>query len=167
MLESLTPEDIEPEAMPAIVTLLNEPRLRVAFSSPKEDYRIEYTTTIQRDRVTKAERLNRVCRLHDELRGGIMVDPWGPFELEKQARIVSNLLRFTDYRITEASKGWKAVCGKCGTESIFEVWQTVPKACKGSGTKKCGATFKPTDVVEMLIPVDGFPSASSGIDEAS
>jgi hypothetical protein len=142
-------DGVDDEIIPAVLSLLEDVHNRAVFKSPKQDYRVEYTTTLSRDRVTKEERLSRVCRLHDDLRSGVIVDPWGPFELDKQARIASNLLRFTDFTVSEVMKGWKAKCRNCGKETTVEIWQNVPKACNGTATRKCRSVYQSQDVVEV------------------
>lgn len=128
--------------------LLSDLNLKLVIDSPKRDYRFEYSTSssAQGD---KEKKLFRTYKLIDLKRSTETPDPWDAYDLERQASLVANLIRYCDYRITKKISGWKITCPVCGHEMSGPIWQTIPRACRGENPKKCGAKLDPNSVIEL------------------
>ena len=87
--------------------LLANLEMNIILDSPDNDYRFEYFTTSIKDRQTGEPRLCRTYRLLDLKRGTTTPEPWGMYDLDKQATLIINLIRFSRYRMTHAKNAGK------------------------------------------------------------
>jgi hypothetical protein len=129
----------------AVRRLLENHELFLVLDSPDNDYRFEYFTTALKDRVTGIPKLNRTYRLIDLIRGGITSEPWDIYNLEKQVVLVTNLMRFSNYRMTKIVSGWTVVCASCGSATTGKHWDSTAKNCPA-----CKSKLNPELVQELL-----------------
>ncbi len=130
--------------------LLENLELKIVLDSPDSDYRFEYFTTAIKDRQTGEPRLTRTYRLLDLIRGGITPEPWDTYDLDKQATLVTNLIRFSRYRMTKVLCGWEVTCPVCGHIMRGKTWEPVPKTCTAKSSRKCRTTIDDARITEVL-----------------
>lgn len=130
--------------------LLENFDLQISLNSPSEEYRLEYSTVSDKDRVTGETRLTRTYRLIDLVRGGVTSEPWDRYDQDKQASMVANLVNFSGYRVSKVVSGWKATCPGCGHIMVGKIWELPPKTCKAKSPRKCRAAIDGTNVEEIL-----------------
>ncbi len=124
--------------------LLENTDLKIVLDSPGNDYRIEYSTTSIKDRKI------RTYRLLDLVRGGITPEPWDTFDLDKQATLVTNLISFSRYHITNVFCGWQVTCPACGHIMRGKIWQAVPRICAAKSPRKCRVQIDDKSISEVL-----------------
>lgn len=134
----------------AIRRLLQNLDLLIVLDSPDNDYRFEYYTSPRKDGRTGEARLARTYRLIDLIRGAVTPEPWDTYDLDKQTTLVTNLMRFSHYRMTKVVSGWDVTCSVCGHMMHGKTWETVPKTCPNRDSNKCGAAIDEKQVVELL-----------------
>lgn len=134
----------------AVRQLLENLELKICLDSPDDDYRFEYFTTSIKDRQTGEPRQTRTYRLFDLVRGGVTPEPWDTYDLEKQTTLVTNLMRFSRYRMAKIVCGWEVICPACGHTIRGKNWESTPKACTAELPKKCRARIDDKCVVEIL-----------------
>ena len=132
--------------------LLANLELKIVLDSPDDDYRFEYSTNSIIDRQTKDPRQIRTYKLLDLRRGGDTPSPWDAYDLDKQTRLVTNLIRFGRYRISKVVGGYEITCPKCGHFMPVKIWESVPKKCR-----KCKLTIDDKDVKEILNEIHQAP----------
>lgn len=130
--------------------LLENLELKIVLDSPDNDYRFEYFTTSIKDRETGEPRLARTYRLLDLIRGGITAEPWDTYDLDKQTMLVTNLMRFSCYRVTKIICGWKVICPACGHVMRGKNWESSSQTCMAEPPKKCRARIDDKCIVETL-----------------
>ena len=130
--------------------LLENLELKIVLDSPDNDYRFEYFTTSIKDRQTGEPRLTRTYRLLDLIRGGVTPEPWDTYDLDKQTTLVTNLMRFSRYRIAKIVCGWEVICPVCGHIMRGKNWESSPKTCKTEPPKKCRARIEDKCIAETL-----------------
>lgn len=130
--------------------LLENLDLKIVLDSPDDDYRFEYFTTSIKDRQTGEPRLTRAYRLFDLIRGGVTAEPWDTYDLEKQTTLVTNLMRFSRYRMAKIVCGWEVICSACGHTMRGKNWESPPKTCTAEFPRKCRAKIDDKCVVEIL-----------------
>ena len=128
--------------------LLGTLHLKVILDSPRDDYRFEYYTTAIKTPNTTSTRLSRTYRLLDLIRGRTVQEPWGAYKLEEQTTLVTNLIRFSGYRISKVVSGWVVKCPACGHVMRGKHWEPVPRSCAGRARPKCRHRFTDQDVLE-------------------
>ena len=131
--------------------LLENLELKIVLDSPDNDYRFEYFTTSIKDRETGEPRLARTYRLLDLTRGGITAEPWDTYDLDKQTMLVTNLMRFSRYRVTKIICGWKVICPACGHVMRGKNWESSPQTCMAEPPKKCRTRIDDNGVDEILL----------------
>lgn len=131
----------------AVRRLLENHELLLVLDSPDNDYRFEYFTTSVKDRITSVPKLCRTYRLLDLIRGGVTPEPWDAYDLERQTVLVTNLMRFSNYRMTKIVSGWKISCPSCGNDTTGKNWEAVPKNCRA-----CKCRIESEWVHELLLP---------------
>jgi hypothetical protein len=131
--------------------LLENLELKIVLDSPNNDYRFEYFTTSIKDRQTEELRLTRTYRLLDLIRGGVTPEPWDTYDLDKQASLVTNLMRFSRYRMTKIVCGWEAICPVCGYVMSGKIWESIPKTCRNESPRKCRTRIDDEGIKEILL----------------
>lgn len=131
--------------------LLRNDELKVLLDSPDDDYRFEYYTTVVKDRKSGNNRHARTYRLVDLRKGGVTPEPWDVYDIEKQTRLVTNLISIGRYRISRIVAGWTVKCPSCGHVMRGKIWDSVPKTCGGHGSSKCRQRIDQTLVEEIAI----------------
>lgn len=130
--------------------LLENLELKIVLDSPDNDYRFEYFTTSIKDRQTGEPRLTRTYRLLDLIRGGVTPEPWDTYDLDKQTTLVTNLMRFSRYRMAKIVCGWEVICPACGHVMRGKNWESSPKTCMAEPPRKCRARIDDKCIVEIL-----------------
>lgn len=131
--------------------LLENDELRVVLDSPNDDYRFEYYTTIVKDRKSGEGRRVRTYRLIDLRKGAVTPEPWDAYVFEKQTTLVTNLIRFSRYRISKIVAGWRIKCPACSHIMRGKIWDSVPKTCSGRISSKCKQRIDASLVEEIVI----------------
>jgi hypothetical protein len=134
--------------------LLENTDLKITLESPSKEYQFEYYTASNKDRITGELRFTRTYRLIDLVRGGITSEPWEAYDLESHASKVTNLVKFSGYRVTKVVNGWQALCPACGHTMRGKNWEPIPKVCVAQGPKKCRSAIIDADVTELLLAGD-------------
>lgn len=130
--------------------LLENLELKIVLDSPDNDYRFEYFTTSIKDRETGEPRLTRTYRLLDLMRGGVTPEPWDTYDLGKQTTLVTNLMRFSRYRMAKIVCGWEVICPACGHVMRGKNWESSPNTCMAEPPRKCRARIDDQCIVETL-----------------
>jgi hypothetical protein len=129
--------------------LLENLELKIVLDSPDDDYRFEYFTTFLNDRQTGEPRLIRTYRLHDLIRRGVTPEPWDTYDLDKQVTLITNLMRFSHYRVAKIVCGWEVACSACGHVMCGKHWETSPKTCTAQSPRICRARIDNKCLVEI------------------
>lgn len=130
--------------------LLENLERKLVLNSPDDDYRFEYFTTSIKVRQAGEPRLTRTYRLLDLVRGGVTPEPWDTYDLEEQTTLVTNLMRFSRYRMVKIVCGWEVICPACGHTMRGKNWESTPKTCTAELPRKCRARIDDKCVVEIL-----------------
>ena len=130
--------------------LLENLELKIVLDSPDDDYRFEYFTTSIKDRQTGEPRLTRTYRLLDLIRGGVTLEPWDKYDLDKQTTLVTNLMRFSRYRMAKIICGWEVICPACGHVMRGKNWESTPKTCMAESPRKCRVSIDDKRIVEIM-----------------
>ena len=130
--------------------LLENLELNIVLDSPDDDYRFEYFTTSMKDRQTGEPRLTRTYRLLDLIRGGVTPEPWDTYDLDKQTTLITNLMKFSRYRMAKIVCGWEVICPACGHVMRGKNWESIPKTCMAESPRKCRARIDDKCIVEIL-----------------
>ena len=130
--------------------LLENLELKIVLDSLGNDYRFEYFTTSIKDRQTGESRLTRTYRLLDLIRSGVTPEPWDTYDLDKQTTLVTNLMRFSRYRMTKIICGWEAICPVCGHVMRGKIWESIPKKCRNESPRKCRTRIEDEGINEIL-----------------
>ncbi|MFM0236185.1 hypothetical protein [Paraburkholderia sediminicola] len=138
----------------AIRCLLENIDLKIVLDSPNNDYRVEYSTTSIKDRLTGQSRQIRTYRLLDLLRGGVTLEPWDAYDLDKQAALIAGLIGFSQYRMTNVSCGWEVTCTACGHIMRGKIWKSGPRTCRAKIPRKCLAPIDASSVAEVPFRAD-------------
>lgn len=131
--------------------LLKNQELKLILDSPNGAYRFEYYTTTSNDIKAGEPRYRRTYRLLDLLRGGVTVEPWDTYDLDKQTTLVTGLLQFSHYKLTRVVTGWTIKCPSCGHVTEGKHWESVPKTCAASSFSKCPQRFDNADLVKEIV----------------
>ncbi|MDO8864196.1 hypothetical protein Q6D67_21190 [Haliea sp. E1-2-M8] len=102
------------------------------FISPSGNFKLVYKARCNVDR----SEMWRTYELQDLERGGNISDPWGPFDAEKQATLVSNIIAYSGYRLEAEIDGWKMSCPNCGYSTTGGYHELKPTKCPGCKTEK-------------------------------
>ena len=131
--------------------LLTNQELKIVLDSPDGDYRFEYYTTTSKDAKTGESRYVRTYRLLDLLRGGVTVEPWDTYDLEKQTTLVTGLVTFGRYKVARVVAGWNIKCPACGHLMNGKHWESVPKTCTASRSPKCRQRLDDAKLVNEIV----------------
>jgi len=143
--------------------LLENIELKIVLDSSDNAYRVEYFTTSIKDRQTGQSQLTRTYRLLDRVRGGITPEPWDAYDLDKQAMLITDLIRFSRYRVTKIFCGWEITCPACGHISRGKIWKAIPKICAAKSPRKCRAKIDDKSISEVLFTACATqPSSQEG-----
>jgi hypothetical protein len=132
--------------------LLENLELKIVLDSPDDDYRFIYFTTSIMDRQKKESRRIRTYQLLDLIRGGVTPEPWDTYDLDKQTTLVTNIIRFSHYRISKVVGGHEITCPKCGHFVRLMIWESIQKKCK-----RCKFKIDDKDVKEILNKIHQAP----------
>ena len=130
--------------------LLKNIELKIVLDSPENDYRLEYFTTLTKDRDTGEPCLARTYRLKDLVRGGNTTEPWDTFNHDKQVTLITNLINFSHYRIIKVICGFEIKCPVCNKIMRIKTWESIPKRCGAKNPKKCLAAIDSSNITEIL-----------------
>ena len=130
--------------------LLENFELRIVLDSPDNDYRLEYFTTAVKARQTGVPRLTRTYRLFDLVRGGNTPEPWDTYDIDKQATLVINLIRYGRYRMSKVVCGWEVTCSVCGHIMRGKTWKPAPKTCTAKSPRKCQTRIDDKSLTEVM-----------------
>ena len=134
--------------------LLSDHDVKIVLDSPDGDYRFEYYTSATKDSKTGEQRYVRAYRLIDRLRGGVTVEPWDTYDLEKQTSFVAGLIDFGRYKLARVIAGWSVACPSCGYVMTGKHWESVPKSCAASSSPKCRQRLDDVALVVKELVVD-------------
>ena len=72
---------------------------------------------------------------------------------DKQTTLVTNLMRFSSYRMAKIVCGWKVICPACEHVMRGKNWESAPRTCTAEHPKKCRAKVDEKCIVEILSTV--------------
>jgi hypothetical protein len=131
--------------------LLKNLELKIVLDSPDQKYRFEYYTTTSKDEDTGELDRKRTYRLLDLGGGRVIPEPWDSYDFEKQTTLVTNLIEFARYKISRIVTGWSIKCPSCGHIVRGKHWETAPKSCPASGTRKCQQRLDSSGIIEETL----------------
>lgn len=143
----------DPPDVPTVRCLLENRDLKIVLDSPNNDYRIEYSTKSFKDHLTGQSRQTRTYRLLDLVKGGIISEPWDAYDLDKQAMLVADLIRFSRYRLTNVFCGWEITCPVCGHIMHGKIWKSPPRKCTAQSPRRCRAPIDEKSITEVKFRV--------------
>jgi hypothetical protein len=139
MVEPITQDellDTEVEPDPIISRVVPDKSLKAIITSDKGDYEFQiYTERAAKDAVQTG--LRRTYALIELAGGSKMVENWGRLDEPAMIRILSNLLRFSDYTMTKVVSGWSVTCPECGHVEKGKHYEPQPRACKSAKSGGC------------------------------
>lgn len=138
-----------------IMVLLQNINLKIFLDSPNNNYQFEYSTNKIKNSTTGAIKYIRTYRLIDLTRGAEILEPWDKYNLKKQIELVSNLIKFSNYKISKITTGWMIKCSMCHTVMQGNIWDTIPKKCRGK-EPICRHRITDNDIEEKLLSYDFF-----------
>ena len=123
--------------------LLADKRVKLLIESAQGDYALEYYTVRFLGDKPHQPTLTPAYRLLDLNRGSTVRNPWDESDLERQPRILGQLLRGSGYKISKVAYGWRSQCERCMHLLEGEIWEPVPAKCG-----QCGARMNSDQVSE-------------------
>lgn len=123
--------------------------LMLVLDSPNGDYRFEYSASPAKDRETGTTVLIRKYRLLDLVRGTITAEPWDAYNIDAQARILTNLIGLSLYRL-KVIAGWYVKCQSCGHAMNWKIWKLPPKRCTAKTSPRCRSKIEGHMIEEIL-----------------
>lgn len=160
MPTGVVPTEKRPERLDSLVRrLLADTEIKIVLEAGARHYRIEYLTTRAASRGVEKSVLARTYRLFDQIRNTESSEPWDSFDLDKQTRLVTQLLTITDYKLKRLVRGWTVVCPACEKRMEGKIWEAPPKVCKGTKAIQCARGISSDDVRDIEVPVPAFETA--------
>lgn len=121
--------------------LVKDKNLKVTITSRKVDYQIQvFTERAAKD--ADAKGLRRTYSLTELDSGGVMAENWGRQDIDGIIGLLSRLLQYSDYEISQVVSDWIVKCPECGHEERGRHYETRPVNCRSPSMISCSLKDK-------------------------